>query len=46
MGAKKDAKMDVKKDGKNDAIDGVLWNCTIAPSLALYFSPQLRKKLH
>ena len=37
-----DAKMDVKKDGKKDAIDGVLRKCTIAPNC----SPQLGKKLH
>ena len=38
-----DAKMDVKKDGKMDAIEGVLRKCTIAPSLALDCSSQLRK---
>ena len=35
--------MDVKKDGKKDAIDGVLRNCTIAPGLAPDCSPKLRK---
>ena len=34
-----DAKMDVKKDEKKDAIDGVLQNCTIAPDC----SPKLGK---
>ena len=34
-----DAKMDVKKDGKKDAIDGILRKCTIA----LDCSPQLGK---
>ena len=38
-----DAKMDVKKDGKKDAIDGVLLKCTIALGLAPDCSPQLRK---
>ena len=38
-----DTKMDVKKDGKKDAIDGVLWKCTIVPGLALDCSPQLGK---
>ena len=35
--------MDVKKDGKKDAIDGVLRNCTIGPVLALDCSPNLGK---
>ena len=34
-----DAKMDVKKDGKKDAIDGVLRKCTMVPGLESYFSP-------
>ena len=34
-----DEKMDVKKDGKKDAIEGVLQKCTIAPDCSL----QLRK---
>ena len=38
-----DTKMDVKKVGKKYVIDGVLWNCTIAPSLAPDCSPKLRK---
>ena len=38
-----DAKLDVKKDGKKDAIDGVLRNCTIAPGLAPHCSPKLGK---
>ena len=38
-----DAKLDVKKDGKKDAIDGVLRKCTIAPSLAPDCSSQLGK---
>ena len=37
------AKMDVKKDGEKDAIDGVLRKCTIAPGLAPDCSPQLGK---
>ena len=36
--------MDVKKDEKKDAIDGVLRNCTIASGLASDCSPQLGKK--
>ena len=36
-------KMDVKKDGKKDAIDDILRKCTIAPSLASECSPQLEK---
>ena len=35
--------MDVKKDGKKDAMDDVLWNCTIALGLALDCSPKLGK---
>ena len=38
--------MDVKEDEKKDAIDNILRNCTIAPSLAPDCSPQLGKKLH
>ena len=38
-----DTKIDVKKDGKKDAIDGVLQKCTIAPGLAPDCSPQLGK---
>ena len=34
-----DAKMDVKKDTKEDAIDGILRKCTMAPGLALDCSP-------
>ena len=44
-----DTKMDVKKDEKKDAIDGVLQKFTIAPGLALDCSPQLGKnytKIH
>ena len=35
--------MDVKKDGKKDAIKGVLRNCTIASGLAPDCSPKLVK---
>ena len=35
--------MDVKKDGKKDAIEVVLRKCTIASSLAPDCSSQLRK---
>ena len=35
--------MDVKKDEKKDAIDGALWNCTIAPGLAPDCSSKLGK---
>jgi len=38
-----DAKMDVKKDERKDAIDGILRKCTIALGLAPDFSPQLGK---
>ena len=38
-----DARMDVKKDGKKDAIDGILQKCTIALALAPDCSPQLGK---
>ena len=38
-----DAKMDIKKNGKKDAIDGVLRNCTIAPGLAPDCSQKLGK---
>ena len=38
-----DPKMDVKKEGKKDAIDGVLRKCTIVPGLAPDCSPQLGK---
>ena len=38
-----DAKMDVKKDEKKDAIDGVLRKCTIALGLAPDCSRQLGK---
>ena len=38
-----DAKMDVKKDRKKNAIDGVLRNCTIALGLAPDCSPKLGK---
>ena len=38
-----DTKMDVKKDEKKDAIDGVLRKCTIASSLVPDCSPQLGK---
>ena len=41
-----DTKIDVKKDGKKYAIDGILRKCTIASSLAPDCSPQLGKKLH
>ena len=43
MGVKMDTKIDVKKDEKTDAIDVVLWNCTIAPGLAPDCSPKLWK---
>ena len=33
----------LKRMEKKDAVDGVLRNCTIAPSLALDCSPQLKK---
>ena len=38
-----DTKMDVKKDEKKDAIDGVLRKCTIAPGLVPDCSPQYEK---
>ena len=38
-----DAKMNVKEDGKKDAIDSILQNCTIAPGLASVCSPKLGK---
>ena len=39
-----DTKMDVKRNGKKDAIDGILQNYTIAPGLAPSCSPKLGKK--
>ena len=35
--------MEVKKDEKKDAIDGILGKCTIAPGLMPDCSPQMRK---
>ena len=43
MGTKLDAKSDINKDTKKDAIADVLQNCTPILGLVPYYSPLLKK---